>query len=190
MEPQKPSRGSLLPNLPGAGSLAIKAAYIAGGLLVLVVIFIIIKGLLGGSNLTTFVSAVQDQQEMLHLISNTTQQPNLTVTTQNFAATAQLSLSSVQAADIQYLANNGSKVSVKTLNLKVNLTTDTQLTNAVAAGNYDQTFQSIMNSKLATYINDLKVAYKQAPGPGGRALLNNDYKQANLLITQLNSTAQ
>jgi hypothetical protein len=177
-------------SLPGGNSTILRAVYVVGGLLVLLVIFMIIKGVLsGGSNLTLFVGIAQDQQEIVHLTTITSQQQaqgqTLTTSDQNFAATSQLSLSSAQTAIIQYLANNRQKVKAKTLNLKLSAATDTQLANAATAGNYDQVFQQVLKIKLMAYINDLRQTYKQTNGQKGHALLSDQYKQAQLLLVQL-----
>ncbi|HEY5153035.1 MAG TPA: hypothetical protein VII55_03600, partial [Candidatus Saccharimonadales bacterium] len=190
--PDEPVRSRSPLSLPGGSSVAVRALVVAGGLMVLLVIFLIVKGLFGGgANLTSFVGIVQDQQELLHLTGSAGQhqgqvQP-LSTSNQNFAATAQLSLTSSQAALVTYLSGNGQKIKTKELNLKVSTTIDTQLTNATAAGTYDQTFQTIMQSQLTGYMNDLKQTYKQTNGKRGHVLLNTDYEQAKLLLTQLTS---
>jgi len=184
--PEKPDKHLSL-NLPGGGSTAMRALYAAGGLLVLLIIFVIIKGLFGGNNnFTAFVGVAQDQQELIHLVTGASRQTNITAADQNFAATAQLSLTSSRSALISYLTDNGQKVSTKVIDLKVSSATDSQLVNAVSAGTYDQTFQQIMKGQLTTYLSDLKQAYRQTSGKRGRALLNDDYNQAQLLSKQLN----
>lgn len=169
-----------------------RALLAAGGLLVLVIIFVIIKSLFGGggSNLTLFVGVAQDQQELIHLATNASQEKSLTANDQNFAATAQLSLASSQAAIIKYLSVNGQKVNLKTVNLKLSASLDAQLTNAAAATIYDQTFQQITKTKLTAYLSDLQQTYKQTKGKNGRALLSDDYNQAQLLLAQLNAPPQ
>lgn len=161
----------------------------AGGLLVLIIIFVIIKSLFGGSGstLTAFVGIAQDQQELIHLATNASNQTNLTVGNMNFAATAQLSLASSQAAIGKYLATGGHKVNAKTLDLKISTSLDSQLTNAATAATYDQTFEQIVTTKLTAYMHDLSQTYKLTKGSKGRALLNDDYHQAQLLLTQLNA---
>ena len=160
---------------------------VAGGVLVLLIVLIVIKGVLGGgSSLTPFVSIIQQQQELIHLSTNASRQQDLSVTNQNFAATAQLSLGSAQSALITYLKSNKTKVGTKQLNLKISTSTDAQLTTAEAAGTYNQTFQEVMKSQLTSYASNLKQAYKTA-GKQGRALLSSDYNQAQLLFNQLNA---
>lgn len=187
--PETPARQPL--KLPGSDSIVKRAGIIAGGLVVLLILFIVIKGLLsGGGNLPLFVSVAQDQHELIHLATNASQQQGITTTDQNFAATAQLSLTSAQSVTVKYLVANGNKISLKVLSLKVSTATDAQLTAAAAATTYDQTFQAIMKAKLTTYVSSLQQTYKQTTGKNGRALLNNDYNQAQLLLTQLNAPGQ
>jgi hypothetical protein len=186
--PEQPSSRRALPSLPGISPTAMRAALIAGGLVALLILFIVIKGLLsGGGNLPSFVSVAQDQQELIHLATNASQQHGTTTGNQNFAATASLSLTSSQAAIVQYLAANGQKVNAKVLGLKISAATDSQLTAAAAATTYDQTFQQIMKTDLTAYLSRLQQTYKQTTGGKGRALLSDDYKQAQLLLTQLNA---
>ena len=188
--PEQPALKRSLPSLPGISPTAMRAVFAAGGLFVLVILFVIIKGALSGtSNLTLFIGVAQDQQELIHLAINTSQQQGLAVDNQDFAATAKLSLGSSQSAVVNYLANNGQKVDLKKLSLKVSTATDSQLTTAAAATTYDQTFQEIMKAKLTTYISDIQQTYQQTKGKKGRALLNDSYNQAQLLLSQLNTPA-
>lgn len=186
MEPAKPPRGGLLNN----SSMAVRIAVILGGLLLLLVLFVIFKNLLSSKpKLDSYVTVAQDQQELIHLSTNSAQQQDLSTNNQNLASTAQLSLSSGQAQVVKYLANNGLKAPAKTLGLKVSKSLDQQLVSAEAAGTYNQTFQSIMKNQLNTYMNDMKLAYNQNKGKKGRALLNNQYTQATLLLQQASTPA-
>ncbi len=185
---QQPKRG--LP-FPKADSTLKRVIFAVGGLFVLLILFIIVKGMLsGGSDLPLFVSIAQDQQELIHLTSptnSTGQQVVLSASSQDFAATTNASVSSSQSALLTYLAKNKYKVKPSLIGLKVSQQLDTQLTNATAAGTYDSTFQQIMKTQLTTYQNDLSATYQKTTGKNGRALLSNDYKQAKLLLTQLGS---
>lgn len=190
MEPPPPPRRSLLPT---DASMPIRIGIMAGGVLVLLILFLVIKGLLsGGGNSVSFISIAQDQQEMIHIVTNTTtpqanQQAELSATNQNFAITAQLSLTSAQRQTLIYLQNNGKKVKAKTLELKISAMTDQELTAAATNSTYDSTFKQIMQSKLTDYQAALKQAYVQTGDPVGRKLLNDEYKASKLLVTQLDS---
>ena len=184
VNPDKPPK---TPLLTGGSSLAVRVAVVSGGLLVLLIAFIVLKGIIAGSpKLDSMLTVAQDQQELIHLTTNTGQQQNLSTANQNLAATAQLSLNSAQDQLVNYMTKNGFKVKPKVLTQKVSTSIDTQLTNAATAGTYDQTFQDTIKSQLNTYTDDLKQAYGQISGKNGRALLSSDYNQAQLLLSQTN----
>jgi len=186
MNPQQSTRPPLFKL--GGPSAAVRAAVVAGGLLLLLVLFIGFKSILAGSNksIPSLVGITQDQQELIHLASNGVK--NVTDShLQAFAITAQVSVQSEQGQLITYLANNHRKVANKELVLKVNKSTDNALTAALAASNYDPIFKQAMQTKLASYKQDLQQAYTQTKGPKGRALLTADYDAASLLLKQLGS---
>jgi flagellar basal body-associated protein FliL len=190
MEPGQPKARR---SLPGGKSLLGRLIIAFGGLLVLIILFSVVKGLLTPKvfSLPSFVSVAQDQQEMIHLATTASQQQanGLSTANKNFAVTAQLSLTSAQSQLLTYVQNNHKKISSKSLNLKVSASTDSQLTASAAGGNYDQTFQQIMQTQLTNYEQALKQAYAQTKGPKGRQLLSNEYNGAQLLLKQLNSPA-
>jgi len=197
MEPPKTPRQPLkLPGLGGgSSSMPVRIAVVLGGLLVLIIIFAIAKSLFsGGGNTQTLTTVAQQQQSMIHILTNGAgsdgqQQAALSTGDQNFAATAKLTLTSSQQQLIQYMANNGKKVKIKTLALKISPTIDQQLTAAANNSTYDSTFKQVMQSQLSDYQKALRAAYQQTPGPKGRALLNDEFQGAQLLLTQLNAPA-
>lgn len=131
------------------------------------------------------VATAQRQQEIVHVLNSALLQTTLSDSTKSFALTAKLSLTSSQSKLITYLAKNGTKLDAKTLNLKVSTAVDAQLTSSIASSTYDSTFKQIMQSQLEVYLNGLSTAYNQNKGHNGRALLQDDYKQAKLLQLQL-----
>ncbi len=182
--PAKPPRQSLLNGKPPA----VRAAIVSGVLLVLIILGIFIKGLFGGSsNLTSFISIAQDQEELIHIATGAALQKDLSINNKNLAATTKLSLATAQLQIITYLNTNHKKINPKVLNLKVSLETDDQLTAAAAATTYNQTFKEIMKTKLTSYMSDLEQSYGQTKGPKGLALLKSDYAGAQLLLEQLNT---
>jgi hypothetical protein len=187
LNPQQPApRLGLL----GGDRKIIRTGFIVGGVLLLLIILSLLKGALtSGPNFQPFVSVVQDQQELTHIMSGAVQQQDLSTVNQNFAYTAQASLSSSRIDMIDYLAKNKLKVSQKTLNLKVSPATDQKLTDALASATYNQTFHDISQAQLNAYINHLSAAYNLTTGPRGRALLRDDYSQAQLLLKLLNAPA-
>jgi hypothetical protein len=176
------------PPLLGGSFLPMRIALIGGGLVVLMFAFIILRSLLsGGSNVESFVSIAQQQQALLHVIDSAAEQQNLTTSNKNFAATAEISLSSSQDQLIDYLKSNKAKLDVKTLNLKVSTKVDAELEAAAAATTYNETFKEIMKTKLTEYQASLQKIYEAAEGEKGRALLSSDFDQAELLLKQLES---
>jgi hypothetical protein len=185
-----PKRGPNL--LPSNASAPLRIAIVVGGLLVLLIIFLIIKGMLsGGGNTPALISVAQEQQEIIHLTTNATSnsQTGLSTTNQNFAVTAQASLTSDQRQLITYLANNGHKVKDKTLGLKINASLDQELQTAATNSTYDNTFKQTMQTQLSEYQQALQAAYKQTTGPKGRVLLTNQFNASKLLLQQLNTPA-
>ena len=186
---QPPKRRVALPSVPGLGPLATKVLIGLAGLVLVLIIFSVTKSALSGSgNVPALTAVAQDQQELAHLSTNAALQTDISTTNQTFAATASLSLASAEAQLISYLSLNGHKLAAKQLSLKVSVSTDSSLTAAESTGNFNQTFVSIMQSKLGTYMSDLNTAYKLTKGAKGRALLVSDYKQAQLLLSQLSAS--
>ena len=184
VNPSTAPRRSLF-SLPGQSSTPLRLLTVLGGIFVLVIILVIIKNIIGGGpDLSAFVPVVQDQQELIHLSTNAALQPGLTTADQDFAITAELTLTSSQTQLLTYLKNNHSNVNTKTLGLKVSTSLDAQLTTAATDSTYDSTLQQIMQSQLTGYQQDIKQAYTTA-GSNGRRLLNSDFQQAQLLVKQL-----
>jgi len=170
-------------------SLPARIAIFGGALVVVLILFVVIKGFFGGGSATPgYVTVAQDQQELLHLIKSTESQQDLSTANSNFVATASLSLGTSQTDLITYLSKNGKKVKTKELDFKISKSTDAQLASSVAAANYNQTFKEIMKTKLNAYMRDLQQTYQESTGENGRALLSNQYDQAKLLLVQLDDT--
>lgn len=195
--PQQPSYDFIVnPAQPGSRSLYLgnspkqRLLVVAGGFLILIILVIIVtKALSGGGGwANSFVDVAQQQQALISLSGDVTtnnSQAQLSAGNNNVASTVALAVASSQSQLLTYMKTNGQKVSTKELGLKVNPQTQQQLTSAVTSGNYDSTFQSLLQSQLNSYQLALKQAYAKAPGPKGRQLLSDDYNQANLMLTQL-----
>lgn len=191
MEPPPPPRRSLLPT---NASLPLRIGVVAGGFIVLLILFSVVKGLLSGSgNTPALISVAQDQQKIIHVTTSVITPQNdqavLSDNNKNFAATAQLSMLSAQQQMLLYLKSNGKKVNAKTLNLKINAMTDQQLAASATNSTYDSTFKQIMQDQLSEYQASLKQAYQQTGSAAGRKLINDDYKASQLLLTDLNTPA-
>lgn len=183
---QQPPKKSLLPS---SSSLPVRIAIFGGGLVILLIVFTVVKGLISGSSpLPAFVSIAEDQQDLIHIVSLAAEQQDLSTTNQNFAATAQLSLTSSQAEIVEYISNNGKKVNPAGLEQAIDTKVDARLEAAATAETYDQTFRDIMKAKLSAYANNLQSTYQQTDGEIGQALLIDQFDQAKLLLTQLEAT--
>jgi hypothetical protein len=177
-------------------SMAARVGVIAGALIVLLMLFVIIRNMLSGSagfNTATLMSVAEDQQELVHLTTTLTQNAQgrsaLNSTTLNSAITIQLTAAAAQTKVIHYLQTNHYTVNAKLLPLKINTSLDTELANAIAGGTIDTTYQSVVQTQLNTYCNDLRAAYDSNKGVNGRTLLSNDYDGAQLLLQQLKTPA-
>jgi hypothetical protein len=176
-----------------SGSPIIKLLLGLGGFFAVIVIVVIVKSIVGGSptiDTTDLVSVLQDQQELIHLSQGIVmKQVGLDDTTVNSALTIEITVTDAQGKLLGYLQTNNEKVETKQLGLKVSSATDAQVVSAQSNGTLDQTYQTIMQGQLTTYAQDLKTAYAVDKGVKGRALLNSDYKAAQLLLIQLASPA-
>ncbi len=192
MNPEKPPKQFFLNTLFTGKSVLARAAIVAGGLIVLLIVFSLLRGLLSSKpDLTSYMSVVQQQQELLHLTSASggSAQQSLSVGNVNLATTIKASLTTSQAKTIKYMVDNGQKIDAKQLNLKVSAKTDAQLKDAASAGNYNQAYREAIESELNTYANTLKTAYSQSPGPRGKALMKDSYAQLQLFQVQFQESA-
>jgi hypothetical protein len=183
MNPGKPAKRPLL--LPTGSSMLSRVMLALGGLVVLIVIGVIASSLFGskGSDMTSLVSVAQDQAELIRVSQLATGKAD-GQTAKNTAISVQLALTSANSSLVTYLATNHQKLSNKDLALKHDVSTDTKLTAADSASNFDPTFISVIQAELAIYQRDLKVAYATKPGPKGEQLLKSQYDGATLLLTQ------
>jgi hypothetical protein len=178
----------------GSRSMVNRVLVVLIGLVILVVLFAVIKGLLAGNpavDITGMTVVVEDQAEIIHLLNNTSQVPTakalLTVSNQDFIVTGKLSIGSQESQLEAYLKANGHNPSQGEINLKESSRIDKELTASVTASDYDQTFTSIMQAQMANYKQDLGTAYENTKEVKGRALLKSDYAGAVLLLEQINS---
>ena len=174
--------------LPGGNSVVTRSLLVLGGVLVLLVIFIIGKNLLlvDSTNTPLLTTAVSQQQELIHLSGKAVLEPTIDPTTKNFALTTQLTLTSQQQQLLTYLNGQGHKIAPKQLASRVSLATDQQLTAAATDSTYDATFRQIMQTDLTAYKQTLEQAFSKTSGAVGQALINKDHESAQLLLQQLN----
>lgn len=182
---QKPKRSLL----PSGNSTAQRALIVLGGLFVLVIIIVIFASLFsGGGNINTSLTSLAARQNELARIAGEGTQQAVGQSTKNFAISAQLSLSSDQQQLVTYIKTQGHKVGTKELSADQNAKTDNQLATAAAASAFDSTFSTIMQNELNTYIQELKSTYSKATKANAKALLNQEYQNAQLLLKQAPSS--
>lgn len=189
MNSGQPAPKSPLPGLSPGASLPQKILMGLGALLVLVIVAAIVRSVFfsNDSNFTGYMSVVQDQQQLIQLLQpkDQIQTDALANANQAFVSTASLSLTSSQRDLMKYLAANGQKIDAKQLNLKIDPQNNQKLAAAATAGTYNQTFKEVMQAELTQYMNSLTQAYNTSTGKNGRALLDSQYGQADLLLKQL-----
>lgn len=169
-------------------SLPKKILIIVGGILFLLIIFMIVRSVFGGSsNMDKFLELAQDQQQIIVVAKTADEQPTLSAVNRNSAITTLSSTKSDQTATLSYMAKNGKKVKPKDLSETVNPKLTEQLTASVAAGTFDSTYKDVMTTQLEAYSKNLKTVYDQTNGQNGRALLEQNYQNAQLLLQQLNT---
>jgi hypothetical protein len=165
------------------------------GLIFLVILFAVFKGILSGNkpiDTAALINVAQDQQAIIHLLNNAQAVPSvtslLTTGNQNFIITGQLSIRNEQAVLLNYLKANGNTVSPNELTLKINSQIDKELTASLTADTYEATFTQVIQNELATYQQDLTTAYQNDKTAEAHSLLKGDYNAAKLLQEQFNST--
>ncbi|HVW22868.1 MAG TPA: hypothetical protein VHB51_00015 [Candidatus Saccharimonadales bacterium] len=189
MNPQKPKHGGGLPSFGGAGSSPLKRGILIGGLIVVVlIVLVIVKAIIGGGdNLgLEFTPVLQQQQELIHLTSGSTNTnlAQLSTDNANAAATVYAVISSEQAEIQKYLATNKAKINSTAISATSSATTDQQLSSAAQSGTYNSAFVTVLKTELANYQASLQAAYLKVKGTHGRALLSKDFDQSKLLLQQ------
>lgn len=171
--------------LPG-GSLLGKVILIGGALVLVMIVVTIVKSVTAKPSTSAyFIAVAQDQQALVHVATATGLQASKSTATNNSAVTIKASLTSALTNLTTYLKDSGTQFTAVQISGKVSKNTDTQLTNAAAAGTFDSTYQSVMTDLLQTYSKDINIALAHSPGPNGTAILKKDYADAQLLLTQL-----
>jgi hypothetical protein len=176
----------------GLGSPRTNIIKVLVGFLILLIIFILLKGFFSSTpfSKTDFLVVLQDQNNILNIISSDITSPSiqsvLSTNNNNFATETALVLGTDQANTISYLKNNNVSFSTTQLNLGINPNYGTELNNALSSNSLNQTFNQIILNLLDSYKNDLSTCYRAEKGPIGRKLLIKEYKNANYLIKMVN----
>lgn len=169
--------------------LPVKIAVIGGGVIVLLIIFNILRGVIAGPSVgEKFLSIAQDQQQIITIVTEASKQQGLSTVNANSAITTQLGLGTDQTLTLEYMAKNGKKTKGKDLSILLDGKLIEQLEASAAAGTYNETYKTVMAQQLEAYLNNMSQLYKQIDGQKGKALLDSNYKSAKLLLQQLQAT--
>lgn len=182
LNPEKPTK----PKVPLAGSSTLQRVLIVVGILTVVIILgaIVSSVLSAGSKEKTqgLLTVAQEQTEIIRIATDGTLHTT-SVPAQGLAQNVQASITSDNVALIEYIKNNGQKVTKAQLGLKHSKTTDTSLATALGNNTYDTTFKDVIQTELTDYMVALQKVYKTNPSPKGKALLSKQYDAATLLKT-------
>ncbi|MEO6760969.1 MAG: hypothetical protein ABI220_01155 [Candidatus Saccharimonadales bacterium] len=171
--------------IPGGDNKTQRALIVAGGAIVLIIIISLLYSLISSSGHSDpqLTIVTQKQQEIIRVATDGARHAN-NQSTKNFAINTELTIQSNQGELISYLADHGTKLSKKTLNLGIDSKTDTLLTNASATNTYDSTVEQELVTELTDYQAALKQAYQGVSGKTLQGILNHSYDNASLLIEQ------
>ena len=167
--------------LSSAG-LPIRIGIVAGGLLGLLLLFVIFSSLIGSGNDSSsqLTDIAQRQAELIRISSSV---PNAAAPTiQNLAASVKLTMSSDQHTLVSLLAQNNKAIDEKTLAARRSQTTDTQLTHAQQDGTYDTALTSVIEQQLSVYIQIVQQAFTASHSHSERSILQADYAHGQLLV--------
>ncbi|MEI6249432.1 MAG: hypothetical protein WCP00_02405 [bacterium] len=188
LNPQKPKKAFNI----GGNSMQKKILAILSILIFLIVGFTIFKNLTTTKvlSISDLTNVVIEQQKIINLVKNDFISSNSTNQFSqaqiNAIATINLTIPSEQKSLINYLKDSSYVIKSSTIGSVKTTSLDTQINNAAAAGNLTSTYNSIMKSELNNYLNYLSIGYNTTKGPKGKALLKQEYQNANTLLKQLN----
>ena len=188
LNPQKPKKAF---NISG-NSMQKKILAILSILIFLIVGFTIFKNLTTTKvlSISDLTNVVIEQQKIINLVKNDFISSNSTNQFSqaqiNSIATINLTIPSEQKSLINYLKDSSYVIKSSTIGSVKTTSLDTQINNAAAAGNLTSTYNSIIKSELNNYLSYLSIGYNTTKGPKGKALLKQEYQNANTLLKQLN----
>ena len=171
-----------------------RIAVVVGGLILLIILYSILKALLANPafNKTDYLTVLERQQEMIHLITVDITNSNvgtLTPVEQNFVATANLTLSNDQTNTLSLTAKYSDRINPSSLANIYSSSVDAAIKSSISTNSLPDEFQSVMQTQLDDYLTNLKLAYANTRVAPAKSLLKNEYSNAQLLIKSLNSKA-
>lgn len=173
--------------LGGKNSFFVKIGLIAGGAIVfMIVAAIVINSLTGDkTNTADLQTLAATQTEIARVASKGTSGSSDTVAVRSFAVSTQLTMLTQQHATINFLATKNVKMNTKKLAAGLNSQTDAKLQAASSSSTFDSVFVGVMKDELAAYLANLETYYKNATNNDVKALLQNDFRQTQMLQQQL-----
>ena len=167
-----------------------KRIIIVAGLVVLLIICVaVFSSIISNANkgnLVQLTAVVQDQAEIVH-IAALMPADAVNQSTKNVTATVTITMPSAQSQMLSLMEKEGHKISTTVENAKELKSTDNQINTAIQVSQYDQVFLGILQTQLAQYENDLKVAYAAKPNLAQANLLKTEYNGAVLLLSMTTS---
>lgn len=178
------SSGVPRPRAPLTGaSTATRAAIAGGGFVALLLVIWLFFGLLNrptGPDTLPLLAIAQQQTEITRVAAEA-EQNVASQTMRNFAAAAQLGLTTQRHAFLHFMQTYGRKTTDQVLSATKNSQTDTALQTAQTNGIYDTTYQTTATNELTAYEHALADAFSKAKDTGERQLLQQAYAEAQLL---------
>jgi hypothetical protein len=171
----------------GSGSFGKRIAVVAVLLLVIIIgMFVAFSAFKPKSSTPQLVAILQRQQEIIRIATAATNQIN-TQSTSNFVINTQLTVTTSQTQVATYLQEHGRKVKAKELALDQDAKTDTLLSNAQSAGNYDRILTSTLTTQLETYEGLLQDTYKTTVSTSTKQLMKKNFTAVEDLLDQAKS---
>ena len=180
MNPNTPKKKPLA----GGNALLVRVAVVGGGLAVLMILIVVVMSALTPKSSTSGLIAIAERQQEIIRITTAANGQTTGQDTANFVATVNASITSSQQQIIAYLATHSVKINKKVLALDQNPQTDTFLTNAANANNYDPALAQTLTQQLNTYEGLLQTTFKQTSSKSTKQLLQGCYTSASKLLVQ------
>lgn len=161
-----------------------KIVLLVGGTLVLMlVLWLIVTLAFGGkTNVETFVSLAQREEEIVRISALDGDAASQQV--KNAAINTRVSVKSYQNSSLAYLTERGRGVKSEELTLKKDATVDGQLKQAKENSTFDTVYTGIVRAQLTVYANELKSAFDNESDSARRLELAKKYEGVELLLKQ------
>lgn len=170
-------------SLAGGNFLAKIGLLLGGVVLIIIVAALAISAFTPKGSAAGMTSIAERQQEIIR-ISTAAERQTQSQDAQNFVTNVSASITSSQSQILSYMKSHGTKVGSKTLALDQNAQTDTALSAAQSANNYDDAVAQDLVSQLQAYQVLLKTTFTQTNSTSAKQILQQNYNGAALLIKQ------